>query len=193
MAKTKAELEEFWKQNDGKLIKGYGKWLIAYGIIVALVCAFWIFYIITQLRGYELTGLGIAVITFYFACICSAIYYTYAGESIVKGKFSPNKIQGASTAVIALVLITAACQVFLTSQLGGATTVVFGIIDIVTLVDSIRYKNHWHKAYQDFYDSNTKTSGKGVSSNEKQKLSRDIVNTKNKNNTIKESEYYDGL
>ena len=188
MAKTKTELEEFWKQNDGKLIKGYGKWLIAYGIIIALVCAFWIFYIITQLKGLELTGLGIAVVTFYFACICSAIYYAYVGESIAKGKFSPNKIQGASTAVIALVLITAACQVFLTSQLGGATTVVFGILDIITLTDSIRYKSRWHRAYQDFYSGNTEVA-KSIPNDE----DRGKKSAKDKENTDIEDEYDHGL
>ena len=186
--KAKTGLEEFWNQNDGKLIKSYGKWLIAYGIIIALVCAFWIFYIITQLKGLELTGLGIAVVTFYFACICSAFYHVYAGENIAKGKFSPNKIQGASTTIIALVLITAACQVFLTSQLGGAITVVFGILDIVTLVDSIRYKSRWHRSYQDFYSGNTKVT-KSSSSNK----NKDKKPSKDKKNTDVEDEYDDGL
>ena len=41
MAKSQ-NLEAFWEQNDGKLIKGYGKWLIAYGILLGLISAFFL-------------------------------------------------------------------------------------------------------------------------------------------------------
>lgn len=164
MSKAKAELAKFWEQNEGKLIKSYGKWLIAYGVIIAIACAFWIFYILMQTRGLELTGLGVGVLVFYFACICSAIYYIYAGIKIKSENFSPTQIRNTSTAVITLVLITIACQVFLNAQLGGTTTVVFGILDLITLIDSFRYKSRCHEAYENFYENNNSLSKKAMSS-----------------------------
>ena len=190
MTKAKIDLNEFWEQNDGKQIKSYGKWLIAYGIIVALACAFWLLYLIGQTRDYELTGLGIAVIFFYIACICSAIYYIYAGRGIVKGLFTPNKIQGASTAVISLVIITAICQLLLTIQLGGTVTIVLGLLDIITITDSVRYKKNLHKAYLDFCNGETKAS-KRTSNENKEESSEDKKDVEDKSDD--EDEYDDGL
>lgn len=145
------KLEEFWESNEGKLIKGYGKWLIAYGIIVILVSAFFLFYAISKLsvESLEYSDQAMVVVLYYLGSIAVSIYYINRGNAIKKMALSPSQIQSASTAVIVLQIFFAIWTVILS---GGAVKILFGLLDVITLLDAIRYKRNGHKAYLAAYE-----------------------------------------
>ena len=150
------KLEEFWESNEGKLIKGYGKWLIAYGIIVILVSAFFV-------ESLEYSGQAMLVVLYYLGSIAVSIYYINRGNAIKKMALSPSQIQSASTAVIVLQIFFAIWTVILS---GGAVKILFGLLDVITLLDAIRYKRNGHKAYLAAYEG--KNLASSVKSNPRQ-------------------------
>lgn len=188
---AKKSIEHFWKQNDGKMIIGYGKWLIAYGIIEGLVTFFLLVFTVLVSSNPEafdrLAGVMPIVIIAYALNIAMSIYCINRGSAIRKTELPPSRIYRTSTVVIIFIIVLALLW-FLVNR--SASTVILGILDIIVLVDSIRYRTRYHKVYSAVYNGEKNIDSKDVA---KARSKSQILNN-NKKETINDevdNEYND--
>lgn len=180
---SKQNLEAFWKQGDGKLIKSYGDWLIAYGIMLGLVSAFFLLTSLSIIS--ELAGYGIMLVGFYVFAMATSIYYINRGYAIRKTSLTPAQMSFTTT-IILILMLSVLFWSSMSSDHKGA--VAFGLLDLITFMETIKYKRKWHKSYVAAYSGKVKVDIKDDNRHNHKKEIKEAHALKNK-----KDEYEDDL
>lgn len=145
MAKTPTN--DFWDNDDGRLIKNYGTWLMFYGIICTISLMLNLFVCITN--------------NFYFGVLwdlvllSANIFFIIRGFLIRSKKLAPQQILNTSTFSLAFIIIACVILLLINISAGSLSAYgsIIGFLDIITIIDSVRYRRNWHAPYVEYYNT----------------------------------------